>query len=52
MAAIAVENSAATEEVSSNVTSYSEEILKLTSGISDFKKLTNEFMGYISTYKL
>ncbi len=52
LAAIAEENSASTEEVSSNVTSYSDEIIKLTDGISDFKKLTNEFKGYISTYKL
>lgn len=52
LAAIAEENSASTEEVSSNVTSYSEEIMKLTSGISDFKKLTNEFKGYMSEYKI
>ena len=52
LAAIAEENSASTEEVSSNVTSYADEIIKLTDGISDFKKLTNEFKGYISTYKL
>lgn len=52
LAAIAEENSASTEEVSSNVTSYSEEILKLTSGISDFKDLTEEFRGYMSEYKI
>lgn len=52
LAAIAQENSASTQEVSSNVTSYSEEIIKLTSGINDFKKLIQEFNGYMSAYKL
>ena len=52
LAAIAQENSASTQEVSSNVTSYSEEIIKLTTGINDFKKLIQEFNGYMSAYKL
>ncbi|SDC07817.1 Methyl-accepting chemotaxis protein [Pelagirhabdus alkalitolerans] len=50
LAAIAVENSASTEEVSSNVSSYSEEIQKLTDGIDDFKNLVNEFKHSLSTY--
>lgn len=52
LAAIAVENSASTEEVSSNVTSYSSEIEKLTAGIDDFKAITDEFKNYLSMYKL
>ncbi|SEN49301.1 Methyl-accepting chemotaxis protein [Amphibacillus marinus] len=52
LAAIAVENSASTEEVSSNVSNYAEEINKLTEGIDNFKNLVNEFKNYLSTYKL
>ncbi len=52
LAGIAEENSASTQLVSSSVSSYAEEILKLTEGINDFKKLTHEFGIYISTYKL
>ncbi|GEK91668.1 methyl-accepting chemotaxis protein [Alkalibacterium kapii] len=52
LSAIAVENSASTEEVSSNISSYSEEIEKLISGISNFKKLIAEYKTYLSSYDL
>lgn len=52
LAAIAVENSASTEEVSASVSNYSSEMQKLTSGIADFKDLTNEFKNYLLKYNI
>ncbi|MCC5890709.1 MAG: heme NO-binding domain-containing protein [Alkalibacterium sp.] len=52
LAAIATENSASTEEVSASVSSYSEEIKKLSSGIGDFNQLTDEFSNYLSEYRV
>ncbi|MDO4721324.1 MAG: heme NO-binding domain-containing protein [Peptostreptococcaceae bacterium] len=52
LASIAQENSASTEIVSSNVSSYASEIQNLTRSIADFERLTGEFKGYIDSFKL
>lgn len=52
LAAIAEQNSASTESVSNNVGKYAAEIQNLMSSISDFEKLTNEFKGYIHSFKI
>lgn len=52
LSAIATENSASTEEVSASVSSYSEEIKKLGTGIGDFNQLTDEFSNYLSEYRV
>lgn len=52
LAAIAEENSASSQEVSANVSTYMEQIKRLTTSISDFKKLTNQFQEDIDIYKI
>lgn len=52
LAAIAEENSASSQEVSANVSTYMEQIKRLTTSISDFKKLTDEFQEDIDIYKI
>lgn len=52
LAAIAEENSASSEEVSANVTSYTNEIKKLTSNVIEFKNITEEFKKDLSKYKI
>lgn len=52
LAAIAEENSASSEEVSANVSTYMEQIKRLTTSISDFKKLTSQFQEDIDIYKI
>lgn len=52
LAAIAEENSASSEEVSANVTSYTEEITKLISSINEFKKIASYFREELDKYKL
>lgn len=52
LAAIAEENSASSHEVSSSVTSYTDEIKNLTKSVSQFQKLTEEFAGEIDVYKI
>lgn len=52
LAAIAEQNSASTESVNNNVSKYAGEIQNLMSSISDFEKLTNEFKGYIHSFKI
>lgn len=52
LAAIAEENSASSQEVSANVSTYMEQIKHLTTSISDFKKLTDQFQEDIDIYKI
>lgn len=52
LAAIAEENSASSQEVSANVSTYTEEIKKLLVSITDFKKLTDQFREDIDIYKI
>ncbi|MDP4144550.1 MAG: heme NO-binding domain-containing protein [Bacillota bacterium] len=52
LAAIAEENSASSEEVSANVINYTNEIKLLTDNIGEFKKMTDEFKGDLSRYKI
>jgi len=52
LAAIAEENSASSQEVSANVTSYTEEITKLISSINEFKKIASYFKDELEKYKL
>ncbi|KXZ40349.1 Methyl-accepting chemotaxis protein [Alkalithermobacter thermoalcaliphilus JW-YL-7 = DSM 7308] len=52
LAAIAEENSASSEEVSSSVTTYAEEIKKLTNSIADFKKIAEDFAKDIDIYRI
>jgi methyl-accepting chemotaxis protein len=52
LAAIAEENSASSQEVSANVSTYTEEIKKLLTSIIDFKKLTEQFREDIDIYKI
>ncbi|OPJ56326.1 heme NO-binding domain-containing protein [Alkalithermobacter paradoxus] len=52
LAAIAQQNSASSQEVSSSVTTYAEEIKKLTRSVSEFKKLTEDFAKDIDIYKI
>ncbi|MBN2794362.1 MAG: heme NO-binding domain-containing protein [Clostridia bacterium] len=51
LAAIAEENSASSEQVSSNVSVYTDQIKELSNNIKDFKALTNEFSKELSVYK-
>lgn len=52
LAAIAEENSASSEEVSANVSSYTNEIRKLIDNIHEFKKMTEGFEGELSKYNI
>ena len=52
LAAIAEENSASSEEVSANVTTYTNEIKKLIDNISDFKVITENFKNDLNKYKI
>lgn len=52
LAAIAEENSASSQEVSSSVTTYTEEIKNLSKSISDFKEITVNFKEDIDIYKI
>ncbi len=52
LAAIAEENSASTEEVSANVSTYTEEIRKLIQSINEFKKIADYFKEDFDKYKL
>jgi methyl-accepting chemotaxis protein len=52
LAAIAEENSASTEEVSANVSSYTEEIRNLIQSINEFKKIADYFKEGLDKYKL
>jgi len=51
LAAIAEENSASAEQVSSSVSVYTEQIKNLTQNVSDFKILTREFGDELGIYK-
>ncbi|MGV8147120.1 MAG: heme NO-binding domain-containing protein [Alkaliphilus sp.] len=51
LAAIAEENSASAEQVSSSVSVYTEQIKNLTQNVSDFKILTREFGDELGVYK-
>lgn len=50
LAAIAEENSASSEEVSANVSSYTNELKKLIANIQEFKKVTEGFKGELAKY--
>jgi methyl-accepting chemotaxis protein len=52
LAAIAEENSAATQEASSNVAVYVDQINELTSQIAVFDKMINNFQDDLSRYKI
>lgn len=52
LAAIAEENSAASEEVSASVGSYTSEIKKLIDSIYEFKKITSSFKDELKRYKI
>lgn len=52
LAAIAEENSASSEEVSANVSSYTNEIMKLIGNIEDFDKITETFKAELGRYKI
>lgn len=52
LAAIAEENSASSEEVSADVTTYIGEIKKLTMSIHEFKKISEDFKKDLSKYKI
>lgn len=52
LAAIAEENSASTEEVSANVSSYTEEIRHLIQSINEFKKIAEYFKEDLDKYKM
>ncbi|MCY6371993.1 heme NO-binding domain-containing protein [Clostridium ganghwense] len=52
LSAIAEENSASSEEVSANVSNYTNEIKNLIDNIFEFKKLTEEFKTELSKYKI
>lgn len=52
LSAIAEENSASSEEVSANVTTYTNEIKKLIDNISDFKVITENFKNDLNKYKI
>jgi len=51
LAAIAEENSASTEEVSANVSSYTEEIRHLIQSVNEFKKIAQYFKEDLDKYK-
>ncbi|MEK6265715.1 MAG: heme NO-binding domain-containing protein [Clostridium sp.] len=52
LAAIAEENAASSEEVSTSVGSYTEEIKKLIDSIYEFKKITSSFKNELKKYKI
>ena len=52
LAAIAEENSASSEQVSANVTSFTTQLVTLTDQISEFKVITKEFSDELSVYKI
>lgn len=52
LGAIAEENSASSEEVSANVTNYTNEIKKLIDNIYDFKGITEAFKKDLEKYKI
>jgi methyl-accepting chemotaxis protein len=52
LAAIAEENSAASEEVSASVGSYTSEIKKLIDSIFEFKKITSSFKDELKKYNI
>jgi methyl-accepting chemotaxis protein len=52
LAAIAEENSASSEEVSANVSSYTNELKKLIDNIHDFKNITENFKTDLSKYRI
>ncbi|UZQ52556.1 heme NO-binding domain-containing protein [Clostridium kluyveri] len=52
LAAIAQENSASSEEVSANVSSYTNEIKNLMSNIHEFKNITESFKTELYKYKI
>ena len=52
LAAIAEENSASAQQVSSNVTSYTDQIHGLSEKVSDFKEITDGFKNDLSEYKI
>lgn len=52
LAAIAQENSASSQEVSANVSKYTNEIKKLMSNINEFKNMTEMFKTELNKYKL
>jgi methyl-accepting chemotaxis protein len=52
LAAIAEENSASSQEVSSSVATYINEINKLMASIQEFKKITEEFKTGLGKYKI
>ena len=52
LAAIAEENSASAEQVSANVSTYTEQIKVLSESINEFKALTKEFSDELELYKI
>lgn len=52
LAAIAEENSASSEEVSANVSSYTNELERLMASIHEFRKITEEFKVGLGKYKI
>jgi len=52
LAAIAEENSASAQQVSANVSTYTEQIKSLSNNINDFKALTSEFSEELEIYKI
>lgn len=52
LASIAEENSASTEILSTNVSDYTMETQKMTQSIADFERLTEEFKGYIESFRI
>ncbi len=52
LAAIAEENSASAEQVSANVSTYTEQIKNLSDSIKEFKVLTKDFSDELQTFKV
>ncbi|WP_026893575.1 heme NO-binding domain-containing protein [Clostridiisalibacter paucivorans] len=52
LAAIAEENSASSEEVSANVTTYTQELEKMMGNIREFKKVSEGFRNDLEMYKI
>ncbi len=52
LAAIAEENSASAQQVSANVSTYTDQIKMLSDKINDFKALTSEFGNELEVYKI
>ncbi|NLJ78060.1 MAG: chemotaxis protein [Tissierellia bacterium] len=50
LAAIAEENSASSQEVSANVTNYTDEIQNMIEGITEFKKVSQKFSSDLERY--